>query len=70
LRRKPVPEWAAEWECASWAQLMLKFIVAHPAITCAIPATSKVEHVRDNMQAAFGPLPDEPGRERIAAEIA
>lgn len=70
LRRlggRALPSWAAEIGCESWAQLLLKFIVAHPAITCAVPATSKVAHLRDNMRAGFGALPDERLRERIAA---
>ena len=69
LARKPVPSWAAEIDCSSWAQLMLKFVVSHPAITCAIPATSKVEHLRDNMQAGFGRMPDAKLRARIAESI-
>ena len=52
----------------SWAQLMLKFVVSHPAMTCAIPATSKIEHLRDNMRGGTGRLPDEKLRARIAAE--
>ena len=70
LRSKPLPAWAAEIECDSWAQLLLKFVVSHPSINCAIPATSKVAHLRDNMKAGFGPLPDEKLRARIAAEAA
>lgn len=70
VRGKPVPDWAREIDCASWAQLMLKFIVGHPAITCAIPASDKVEHTRDNMAAGYGRLPDEAMRRRIADEIA
>lgn len=66
LVHRPVPAWAAEIDCKSWAQLLLKFIVAHPAIVCAIPATSNIEHLRDNMQAGFGRLPDEKMRARIA----
>jgi diketogulonate reductase-like aldo/keto reductase len=68
LRGQPLPSWAAEIGCESWAQVLLKFIVSHPAITCAIPASSKVTHLRDNMKAAYGPLPDEKLRTRIAAE--
>ena len=68
LRGRPLPSWAAEIGCESWAQILLKFIVSNPAITCAIPATSKVSHLRDNMRAAYGPLPDEKLRARIAAE--
>ncbi|MGH7631858.1 MAG: aldo/keto reductase [Gemmatimonadales bacterium] len=70
LRTRPLPAYAAEVGCESWAQLMLKFIVAHPAITCAIPGTSKVEHLRDNMKAGEGRLPDEALRARIAVEAA
>ncbi|HEX8070224.1 MAG TPA: aldo/keto reductase [Pyrinomonadaceae bacterium] len=70
LRDQPLPAWAAEIECASWAQLLLKFVVAHPAITCAIPATARVAHLRDNMRAGLGPLPDEKLRARIAAAVA
>jgi aryl-alcohol dehydrogenase-like predicted oxidoreductase len=70
LRARRLPAYAAEIGCTSWAQLMLKFIVSHPAITCAIPGTSKVEHLRDNMGAAEGRLPDERLRTRIAAEVA
>ena len=69
LAKKPVPTWASEIDCSSWAQLMLKFVVSHPAITCAIPATSKVEHLRDNMQAGFGRMPDQKMRARIAESI-
>lgn len=70
LARRPLPGFAGELACTSWAQLVLKFIVAHPAVTCAIPATSRVDHMRENMAAARGPLPDETLRRRIAAEIA
>jgi len=69
LRRHPLPAWAAEIGCTSWAQLVLKFIVSHPGVTCAIPATSQVAHVRENMAAAGGRLPDEALRQRIAAHI-
>jgi len=68
LRARPLPGWAADIDCDSWAQVLLKFVVAHPAITCAIPATSRAAHVRDNMKAAYGRLPDEKLRARIAAE--
>jgi diketogulonate reductase-like aldo/keto reductase len=66
----PLPAWAVEIDCTSWAQLFLKFVISHPAITCAIPATSKVQHLRDNMKAGFGRLPDAKMRERIARSIA
>jgi diketogulonate reductase-like aldo/keto reductase len=68
LRSRPLPGWAAEIDCTSWAQVLLKFVVSHPAITCAIPATSQAAHLRDNMQAARGRLPDAALRTRIAAE--
>lgn len=66
----PLPAWAVEIDCTSWAQLLLKFVISHPAVTCAIPATNKVEHLRDNMRAAFGRLPDAKLRERIARSAA
>lgn len=67
LGQQPVPPWAAELACTSWAQLLLKFVISHPAITVAIPATSKLAHLRDNLGAGTGPLPDEAQRARIAA---
>jgi aryl-alcohol dehydrogenase-like predicted oxidoreductase len=70
LRQKPLPPWAKEIGCASWAQLLLKFVISHPAVTCAIPATSKVQHLADNMQAGLEPLPDAGMRERIARSVA
>jgi diketogulonate reductase-like aldo/keto reductase len=66
----PLPEWAAEIDCRSWGQYFLKFIVSHPAVTCAIPATSKVHHMKDNMQAGFGRLPDAAMRQRMLAHYA
>jgi len=70
LRRHALPAWAAEIGCASWAQVVLKFIVSHPAVTCAIPATSQVAHVRENMAAATGLMPEEAMRQHIAAHLA
>lgn len=70
LHRQPLPAWAAEIGCTSWAQVVLKFIVSHPAVTCAIPATSQVAHVRENMAAAVGRMPDEAMRQRIAGHVA
>jgi diketogulonate reductase-like aldo/keto reductase len=70
LRRHPMPPWAQEIDCSSWAQVVLKFIISHPAITCAIPATSQVAHVRENMAASTGRMPDDAMRQRIAAHIA
>jgi len=69
LARHPLPGWAAELGATSWAQLILKFMLAHPAVTCAIPATRQVAHVRENLAAARGPLPDAAQRERIARAI-
>ncbi|MEM8744669.1 MAG: aldo/keto reductase [Pseudomonadota bacterium] len=65
FERHPLPEWAAEIDCKSWAPFLLKFIISHPAVTCAIPATSKVEHMRENMGVLKGPLPDEAMRRRM-----
>jgi diketogulonate reductase-like aldo/keto reductase len=65
----PMPEWAGEIGAASWAQILLKFILAHPAVTVAIPATSRVDHVRENLAAAAGPLPDADLRERISTQV-
>jgi len=70
LGRHPLPPWAAEIDCSSWAQFALKFIIAHPAVTCAIPATTSVAHVRENMGAAAGRLPDQAMRARMAAYVA
>lgn len=69
VRGKSLPPWAKEFGCASWAQFFLKFIISHPAVTCAIPATSKVAHLKDNMQAGVGPLPDTSMRERMARYV-
>jgi diketogulonate reductase-like aldo/keto reductase len=65
VRGKPLPLWAAEFDCQNWAQYFLKFIVSHPAVTCAIPATSRVDHMRENMGANFGRLPDATMRQRM-----
>jgi aryl-alcohol dehydrogenase-like predicted oxidoreductase len=63
----PLPEWSADFDCRSWGQFFLKFILAHPAVTCVIPATSKVAHMTDNMAAGFGRLPDSAMRKRMLA---
>lgn len=63
--RHPLPEWAGEIGCANWAQFFLKFILGHPAVTCVIPATSRVDHMRENMGALYGPLPDAAMRKRM-----
>jgi diketogulonate reductase-like aldo/keto reductase len=69
VRSKPLPDWAADFDCRSWAQFFLKWIVANPAITCAIPATDKTSHLEDNMRAGIGRLPDEKMRQRMAQLI-
>src|SRR5262245_27940791 len=69
LARRPLPGWAKDIDCASWAQVLLKFIIAHPAVTCAIPATTRIDHVKENLRAASDPLPDAALRARIAAHV-
>ena len=69
VQGQPLPQWAGEIGAANWAQFMLKFIVSHPAVTCAIPATSQVTHLRENMGAARGALPDEAMRARMIAYV-
>ena len=67
VRGKKLPAWAAEFDCESWGQMFLKFILSHPAATCVIPATRKPKHMRDNLGAGYGRLPDAAQRKRIAA---
>lgn len=69
VERHPLPTWVAETGASSWAQFILKFIVSHPAVTCAIPATTRVDHVRENMAAATGVLPDEALRRRMVDHV-
>jgi len=69
VRGQALPSWAADFECASWAQFFLKWILAHPAVTCVIPATSRPEHLVDNMKAGTGALPDASTREKMSALI-
>ncbi|HTV52182.1 MAG TPA: aldo/keto reductase, partial [Steroidobacteraceae bacterium] len=57
--------WAHELEVSSWAQFLLKYVISHPAVTCAIPGSTKLEHLLDNQGAARGRLPDEPMRRRM-----
>ena len=69
-RKEPLPEWAnEECGCTTWADFLLKFIVSHPAITCAIPATTQVEHLSENMRAGHSPMPSADARQRMAAYI-
>jgi aryl-alcohol dehydrogenase-like predicted oxidoreductase len=65
--QRPLPAIARELGCANWAQLFLKWILAHPEVTCVIPATTSPEHMDENMGALRGPVPDAAGRQRIAA---
>jgi diketogulonate reductase-like aldo/keto reductase len=65
VRGRPLPEWAAEFDCTSWAQLFLKYIVAEPAVTCIIPATGNSAHMQDDLKAGLGRLPDAGQRRRI-----
>jgi aryl-alcohol dehydrogenase-like predicted oxidoreductase len=69
VKGKPLPGWAAELDCTSWAQLFLKFIIGHPAVTCPIPATADPKHLADNMQAGFGRLPDAAQRRAMIAAL-
>jgi diketogulonate reductase-like aldo/keto reductase len=69
VKGKPLPAWAGEIDCASWAQVFLKFILGHPAVTCVIPGTRNAKHVADNLNAARGRLPDAAMRKRIAADF-
>ncbi len=69
LSGRPLPAWARDIGCTSWAQILLKFVLAHPAITCAIPGTSKPEHMRDNIQAGTGEYPDAGLLKKMIAEL-
>lgn len=62
---KPLPDWAAEFECTSWAQFFLKYVLSHPAVTVAIQATDDVDHLRDNMAAGTGPMPGPLARQKM-----
>lgn len=66
---KSLPEWASEFDCTSWAQFFLKWIIAHPAVTCPIPATSNPKHMIDDMRAGSGRMPDEATRARMLAAV-
>jgi diketogulonate reductase-like aldo/keto reductase len=69
LEGEPLPDWASEIGAKSWAQFILKFILSHPAVTVAIPATSRIDHVRENVAAAAGPMPDQSMRRRMAEYV-
>jgi diketogulonate reductase-like aldo/keto reductase len=69
LSRSKLPDWAPEIGCTSWAQILLKFVLANPAVTCAIPATSRPQHMSDNVQAGIGTYPDAALRARMIAAL-
>ncbi len=69
LSATPLPGWAAEIGCTSWAQILLKFVLAHPAVTCVIPGTGRPEHMRDNASAGVGTYPDAGLRARLTAAV-
>ncbi len=69
LRGTALPGWAAELGCVSWAQVLIKFVLSHPAVTCVIPATAKAAHLRENLHAGRLPLPDATSREKIVREL-
>ena len=70
IMRKPLPPFASDVGATSWAQLILKFIISHPAVTCAIPANTRVDHVQENLGAARDPLPDAAWRAKLVAHVA
>ncbi|MGD9597907.1 MAG: aldo/keto reductase [Steroidobacteraceae bacterium] len=70
LKGVPLPAWAADFDATSWAQVLLKFVIAHPTVTCVIPATGKVRNLRDNLAGGRGRLPDATALKKIAAAIA
>lgn len=65
----PLPKWASEIECKTWAQFFLKFVISHPSVTCAIPATSRIDHLQENMAVAYGPIPDKTMRKKMVKTI-
>jgi diketogulonate reductase-like aldo/keto reductase len=69
MKHYPLPPWAADIDCANWAQFLLKFIISHPAVTCVIPATRRVDHMEENMAAMRGRMPDARMRARMARHV-
>ena len=69
LRNRPLPDWAGEIECRSWAQILLKYVLGHPAVTCVIPGTSRPEHMQENAGAGSGTLPDAAFRAKMPASL-
>jgi diketogulonate reductase-like aldo/keto reductase len=70
VKGKKLPEWSQDFDCNTWGQFFLKYIISHPAVTCTIPATSKVHHMQDNMQALYGRLPDASQRKQMQTYFA
>jgi diketogulonate reductase-like aldo/keto reductase len=70
LKDRPVPSWASEIQCETWAQILLKYVLGHPAVTCVIPGTGRPEHMRDNVRAGYGTYPDAALRKRMVESIA
>lgn len=69
VRRRPLPGWAADFGCGSWSEIFLRWIVSHPEVTCAIPATSSAAHLRENMRAGEGRMLDAAERERLRRRV-
>lgn len=69
VARRPLPGWAKHIDCENWAQIFLKYIISHPAVTCAIPATSRVDHMRENMGSLYGRLPDNDLRKKMQSDF-
>lgn len=69
FERYPLPAWAGEIDCSNWAQFFLKFIISHPAVSCAIPATSQITHLRENIDAGYGRLPDDAMRKKMLTYV-
>jgi aryl-alcohol dehydrogenase-like predicted oxidoreductase len=69
VKGKALPPWTAEFDCQSWGQFFLKFIISHPAVTCVIPATTKIHHMQDNMAAGFGRLPTTNQRQHMLSHV-
>lgn len=65
----PLPDWTSDFDCSSWAQFFLKYVVSHPAVTCVIPRTGNPHHMADNLEAGFGAMPDQKTRSRMEAFI-
>ena len=69
VQGRPLPAWAADYEINNWAQFFLKFILSHPAVTCTIPGTSNPDHLVENMEAAYGRLPDDKTRNKMVEYV-